>query len=284
MDAEVEPSQAVRAVYGLWLPWLFLVDREWTRGNLQRILGRDSTLAFVAWKTYVTYARPFTDMLPELLDYYAAAIEAMADHEDDDGSSVSTPNKALATHLRAYFLGGQLELEENGLLDRLFQTGSSKTLGYVMESIGRGLTKSPQEATERPVLLWEWRCASGAITSPELEAFGWWAASSSLEPVWMLTNLDRALSTAKKVDVDWLVVERLAGLAEHHGHQVVHCLRLMIEGAAEPWSITHWERDIRTVLSSAIASHDPDVRRASEELTNLLGAKGYWSFSDLLPS
>ncbi len=284
LDAEVDPSQAVRAVYGRWLPWLFLVDRGWTRANLQRILGRDSTLAFVAWKTYLTYVRPSNDMLPELFEYYTAAIEAMADHEDDDRSWVSTPNEALATHLMAYFLRGQLELEENGLVDRFFQAGSSKTLGYAMEWIGRGLRESPQEATERPILLWEWRWKSGAITSPELEAFGWWAASSSLEPVWMLTNLDRALSSAKKVDADWLVVERLAELAEHHGQLVVHCLRLMIEGAAEPWSINRWEKDIRTVLSSAIASHDPDVRQASEELTNLLGAKGYWSFSDLLPS
>ena len=284
LDAEVEPSQAVRAVYGRWLPWLFLVDREWTRGNLQKILGTDSTLAFVAWETYVTYVRPFDDMLPELLDYYAAAIEAIADHEDDDGSRVSTPNEALATHLMTYFLRGQLELEENGLVDRFFQAGSSKTLGYAMESMGRGLRESPKEATERPVRLWEWRCASGAITAPELQAFGWWAASSSLEPVWMLTNLDRALKTAKKVDADWLVVERLAELVGHHGNQVVHCLALMIEGAPEPWSITHWEKGIRTVLSSAMASHDPDVRQASEDLTNLLGAKSHWSFSDLLPS
>ena len=284
LDAEVDPSQATRAVYGRWLPQLFLVDREWTRGNLQKILDRDSTLAFVAWKTYVTYVRLFNDMLPELLDYYAAATRTMADHEDDDGSGVPTPNEALATHLMTYFLRGQLGLEENGLVDRFFQAGSSKTLGYAMESIGRGLRESPQETTERPVRLWEWRWTSGAITPPELEAFGWWAASSSLEPVWMLTNLDRVLSTAKKVDADWLVVERLAELAEYHGHQVVHCLRLMIEGAAEPWSITHWEKGIRTVLSSAMASHDPDVRQASEELTNLLGAKSHWSFSDLLPS
>ena len=61
LDPEVEPSQAVRAVYGRWLPWLFLVDREWTRGNLQKILGTDSTLAFVAWATYVTYVRPLND-------------------------------------------------------------------------------------------------------------------------------------------------------------------------------------------------------------------------------
>ena len=81
-------------------------------------------------------------MLPELFDYYTAAIEAMADHEDDDRIRASTPNKALATHLMTYFLRGQLELEENGLVDCLFQGGSSKTLGYVMESIGRGLRES----------------------------------------------------------------------------------------------------------------------------------------------
>jgi hypothetical protein len=282
LDVEFEPSQAIRSVYGRWLPWLFLADREWTRNNVHRILAEGGALGGVAWNTYVTWVRPFNDMLPELRDYYAAAIEAMPEHEDDKAGGMHSPNESMASHLMSYYWRSLLDLEEGGLIDRFFKMGSPKTLGFAIDSMGRGLSPDANEETERPMQLWEWRLASGEITDQELEAFGWWAASPALNAEWVLSNLITVLERAKKVDAAWMVAERLVALVEEHGLLAVRCLRLMIEGDAEPWSITHWEKDIRGVLSKALESSDGEVRQAARDLTNLLGAKGYFGFADLL--
>ena len=51
-----EPSLAVRAVYGKWLPWFILLDEAWTAANITRILPPAPELSILrdaAWNTYI---------------------------------------------------------------------------------------------------------------------------------------------------------------------------------------------------------------------------------------
>ena len=56
LDPDIEPSLAVRAVYGKWLPWLILIDEQWVSANIARILPPTPghvSLRDTVWDTYI---------------------------------------------------------------------------------------------------------------------------------------------------------------------------------------------------------------------------------------
>jgi hypothetical protein len=120
--------------------------------------------------------------------------------------------------------------------------------------------------------------------SGELSKFGWWFTSDKFDDSWAVEQLIAVLSLTRRIDADWLVLERLALLAEAMPKEVVRCVSLMIEGDLEAWTIHGWLKDLRAILSKIIRSSDLNARQATVEIVNRLGAKGFLEFRDLLPS
>lgn len=97
-----------------------------------------------------------------------------------------------------------------------------------------------------------------------------------------MTQLLEALSLAKKTDADWLVLEKLATLAEAMPKEAVQCISLMIEGDLEGWEITSWRQELRAILSTIIRDGDTIASHKATDVVHRLGAKGYLEFRDLL--
>lgn len=54
LDPDIEPSLAVRAVYGKWLPWIILIDEQWASANIARLFPPDpqhQSLRDAVWDT-----------------------------------------------------------------------------------------------------------------------------------------------------------------------------------------------------------------------------------------
>jgi hypothetical protein len=194
-----------------------------------------------------------------------------------------------------FYWRGKSDLsEQGGLLKGFYEKASDSLRAHALEFIGRSL-RNTDGTVEAEVLeplrsLWVMRLDAArrapnlAAHSGELSAFGWWFASGKFEDLWAVEQLIAVLSLTRKIDADWLVLDRLALLAEAMPKKVVRSVSLMIEGDLEVWTIHGWLKELHAILSLTIRSSDLDARKATVEVVNRLGAKGFLEFRDLLLS
>ena len=77
LATSIDPSIAVRSVYGRWLPWLHLLDSPWTDAHLQQIYPEkagEADLRKAGWSAYILYCRPYSDVFPLLAEAYGWAV------------------------------------------------------------------------------------------------------------------------------------------------------------------------------------------------------------------
>lgn len=301
LEAHLDPAQdhslAIRAVYGEWLPWLALLDRGWTAANVGKIFPdtvdqRD--LRDAAWEAYVIFCQPYNDAFDVLKREYARAVGRIGTVATDKRHH-GDPDQHLAEHLMVFYWRGKSDLsEQGGLLEGFYEKASDSLRAHALEFIGRSL-RNTDGTVEAEVLeplrsLWVMRLDTArqapnlAAHSGELSAFGWWFASGKFDNVWAVEQLIAVLSVTRKIDADWLVLERLTRLAEIMPKEVVRSVSLMIEGDLEVWTIHGWLKELRAILSITIRGSDLDARKATVEIVNRLGAKGFLEFRDLLLS
>lgn len=289
LDPARDPSMAIRAVYGQWLPWLALLDETWANMNLSRIFPENPGLLALreaAWDTYIVMNKAYTNLLELLHDQYSWAIDRM-ESKSRIRSHLGDPDMAVASHLMVYYWQGKLNLDDpDGLLVRFYAKAPDSARGHAIDFIGRSLASTPdtpQRVADRLRRLWERRLAeASAADRKEMAAFGWWFISERFEDEWLLTNLREALRKAGKVEPARKVVERLAQIASSFPLTAVECLGYMVRGDEEGWGVQSWRDDVKAILVTALASADPKARKAAQILTHELGARGHWHFRELL--
>lgn len=73
LDRNIEDSFGVHSVYGMYLPWIVLLDRQWAIQNISRIFPRDEALLkyrAAAWGTYITFRQPYDTVVELIRDEY----------------------------------------------------------------------------------------------------------------------------------------------------------------------------------------------------------------------
>ena len=78
------------------------------------------------------------------------------------------------------------------------------------------------------------------------------------------------------------MVEVLAEAAETHPKEAVACLAAMVDVETNAWDPTMWSTEARSLLERALAGGDADTIRAARDLINVLEARGYAGYRDLL--
>jgi hypothetical protein len=179
---------------------------------------------------------------------------------------------------------GRLSLDRTDFIVRFFEKAPEELRVYALSYTGQVIYSEPNvapEVLERLKTLWMWRAKADA-SLPELETFGWWFASKKFDDNWSIDQLKSVLSVTNEIEVSGLAIEHLAALVEEMPMEVLECLKLLV-GTKEEWKISTWEKNTRPILSATIQSEDREIRSMAETLVNLLGARGYWQFRDLLP-
>jgi len=297
LDLDQEPSLAIRSVYGEWFPWLALLDPDWATQSVTKIFPQDETLSDIrraAWESYVTFCDVYDNTFDLLHEEYRYTVERL-NSTLIEKPKLTQPDECLSQHLMTLYWQGKLDLDEPGsLLARFFELASDKLRGYALEFIGRSLCNT-QDAIDPQILnrlqvLWDQRLeAARSSTEPssyatELAAFSWWFSSTKFDDSWAIAQLKQVLELVGKVDPDFLVVERLAALADAMPEPAVECLELILKKDNKGWGIYGWRDEAKTILVTAIKGSNDTARQTAEALIHHLGERGYWEFRELLSS
>jgi hypothetical protein len=287
LNIEVEPSPAIRAVYGERLPWLQMLDRKWAEANTERILPKTEPKDFwhAAWDTYICYCAPYDNVFDWLEGEYVHAIEQIGTH-DHGWYTAEAPDYQLAHHLMTFYWRGRLNQE---LLASFFNKADEKLRRYSVEFVGRSLrqTKGPiaGEILDRLKDLWAMRLNAvkqQPTLAQELQEYGWWFASGKFDEEWSVNQLVEALQLARWIEPDHLVVEWLADLSETMPAQAIVALAMVVEGDAKGWGVSSWGERAKDIIRAARRSGNRASCQKAEDIVNLLGSRGYFDFGELL--
>ncbi|MDA2933697.1 hypothetical protein MYX82_05085 [Acidobacteria bacterium AH-259-D05] len=295
LDPAIDPSLAVRAVYGQWFPWILNMDRDWTTDRVDLIFPREeSHRAYreAAWETYIMFCQPYTDVFEVVKDQYAFAIDHIGVAAEKK-THLARPDERLAEHLMAFYWWGKISLDDpEDLLVKFFAKAPATLRGNALSYVGRSFQNTreeiPEDTIKRANALWESRLATAKSCSSvkdfrsEIAAFGWWFVSKKFDDKWVLLNLFESLKIVGRVTRDHSVVEGLAVLAEQYPNFVVQCLEAMLKGDHEAWSLYAWREEVRQILKTVLASGDAEASSLAEDLVHYLGSRGYLEFRNLL--
>jgi hypothetical protein len=294
LDPKYDPALAIRAVYGQWFPWLVLLDGTWTAQRIVKIFPHEdafNTLRDAAWEAYIIFCAPYDNVFDLLHEEYTHAVKRIGTISSDR-RHIADPDVRLAEHLMTYYWRGKLNLNEpGGLLARFFAKANGTLRSRSLEFIGRSLRDTKETVApgilERLQALWAQRIEEVRNSAPpaphaELAAFGWWFISAKFDDGWSIAQLKDVLKLAGSIEPDYQVIERLATLASSMPILTVECLDFMVKGEKEGWGIHSWSENARKILFTALHSNDVTARQAAEDNVNLLIARGYLAFRDLL--
>jgi hypothetical protein len=291
LDLDLEPSLAVRAVYGRWLPWLLLLDEAWVRDRHDVLLpgAPFETVRDVVWVTYVSWCPPYDSVFRMLRADYEAAVRRVPsgiaagtfDHESADAK--------LGEHLVTFFWRGLAEVE---LMDEFFIRASDDLAANVMEFVGRSLHNTtgdvPESVERRIEELWDRRLAV-AETDPdtheaEVRTFGMAFASAKLDSEWALANLERAVGLAGAPKLGQWVVERLVDLAESRPGPVTKLLADMLDRPENEWDHVGWRDEARRIVDVAVSTGDASAVENARSIVDHYVRRGELDFRELLRS
>lgn len=296
LDLVHDPSLAIRSIYGLWFPWLALLDQQWILQNIPRIFPPGESFRDwrnAAWEAYVIYCPPSVNALHLLLAEYQRAIWRVGESSTHVRPYPYDPDEHLAEHLMTFYWWGRLDVDEpEGLLVQFFMQAPEGLRRYSFEYIGRSLSTT-EETISLAVLarlqrLWEWfiehvsKSAVHETPIPEVAAFGWWFSSGQFDDSWAIMQLERVLRLYEKIDMPDKVVERLAQLSTKMPLQTVTCIYLIALAERDSWVTGDWKKQVRILLINALQSANRDAYRKVSEVINLLASREIADFRDLL--
>jgi hypothetical protein len=289
LRVDIDPSIAIRTIYGQRLPWLQLLDPKWAQENTARILPRNDLVRWhAAWDTYICYCAPYDNVFDWLRSEYAFAVEQIGSHEHG-WEGPQPPDFSLAQHLMTFYWRGKLA-HDGDLLKTFYGRADEKLAGHALNFVGRSLRDAkeavPEDVSGRLMRLWSGRLAAArqrpATSGQELKEYGWWFVSRKMDDAWSVSQLLEALSLAKWIEPDFLVVQELAKLSSVMPLECIRALTMIVEGDAKGWAVLGWADDAKAIIKAALKSDNPEARQSAEDLVNALGSRGYFDFGALL--
>jgi hypothetical protein len=291
LDPHVDPSLAVHAVYGRWLPWLLLLDEAWVQGRHSALFPTEplETYHDVTWATYISWCPPYDSTFRAMRSEYEAAVEAVPSGVAAGMFHRESIDAKLGQHLIIFFWRG---LADISLLDEFFSRADDELASDVMEFVGRVLHNTTGDLSHEIRLriqsLWERRLAVAAKNpephKAELRAFGMTFASAKLDPEWGLANLERAVVFAGGPKLGHWVVERLVDLVASLPAVATRILAAMLEHPKNEWEHIGWREEARTIVESALRSGDPTAIETCRLIIDYYVRHGDLDFRQLLDS
>jgi hypothetical protein len=295
LDTQLDPSVAIRSVYGQYFPNLVGLDRNWSSKFAPLIFGgpvsRDE-LQTSAWETYVTFSRCYIDVLDILEDAYEVAVATIADSEKEEDHRFR-PAHRLADHLMQFYTWGNLETERRrSILEKFFVKAwdslRAHAIDYVGEYASRAEGEKEEEALARLRDLWAGRLLVAQSDSAEesyaeeLSAFGSWFTSGRFDEDWAIGQLDDVLKNTGKINRDRDVARCLAKVADRNLAKALSCLDAMIRGDKDGMGIMGWYDEARKLLERCLNADDSVLKNSATNFVHWLGKAGHRGFRDLL--
>lgn len=293
LDPSLDASLAIRSVFGHYFPLLAAIDPDWAsacRGQAFPPAGCDVRSWTAAWNAYVRFNGVYRAVFELLIEEYGRAVERCGVYPVEN-SELADARERLAEHLMILLGRGTVDIDPNGLVYKFFSTVPCALQTRAIDFVGRSLAHEqtlPEEVIERFKRLWQ-RLVEGAEPAPvggperlRLAAFGSWFTSCQFDPAWAIAALDNTLRLAERVDNSYFVIESLVALAPRFPNEVLRCLRAIIHSDKDGWEISGTQDEVRSILSVALSHSEERVRTEATSTVHDLGARGFFSFRDLL--
>lgn len=296
LRVDVDPSFAIRSIYGHWIPWLHLLDPEWARSRVAAIFPPDPELIkywSAAWNDYIEYRPPYDEVFPILMDQYLRAIDRAA--EGKSSSKLEEVDRQLSHHIITLFARGRIALRGNdGLMLRFLNGVGDRLVGEAFHFAGWSLwqlrgTKDSVSANfvNRLQLLWDLRrdevLAASDQHPKELGAFGWWFASSKFPRDWSVATLIDVLKVTHRIDSAHVVAEELPSIASTHLSEALDILEHGFLPSTTDWSVYEWHDYPKDVLSIAARSKNRSLAERAISMVNRLVELGFTAYREVLP-
>ena len=291
LDPIVEPSPAIRAVFGQWFPWLLLLDSEWAKSKVDSIFPDDNPrLRDAAWYTYLRFSRVYDDAFQVLRLQYSASVKRLSiDKENDKSEWYDRVGERLGEHLMLMVGRGVLNWsDEDDLVRGFFNNAMVSDASHAVEFVGRSISnesnKIAVEVIERFRMFWE-ELAAYVKTTPGdriqlLVPFGGWFASGRFDIQWSFEWVGRVIETTGWIEPDFLVMKRLGKLSARYPAQCLAVLKALVSSDQPSWKLIGWNDSVQTVLKAALESEE--VKEDAKMLIHKLGARGHMKFRELI--
>ncbi len=290
LEPDSEPSVAVRAVYGKWLPWLILLDERWVADNIARILPpapEFAVLRDVAWNTYVGWCPPFDSVYDALQHQYEVAVERVPSEGTVDFAGDERADAKLGEHLVTFHWRGCLQ---PALLERWFERADDDLAARVMNFLGRALNNTEEdidpEVLRRIQQLWDSRLEAIAqepeVHKREADAFAPTFASAKLDDDWSLAGLEITLRPGSPRWSGRPVIGRLAEIAAAKPAEATRCTLRMLKGSANDWDHLRWRDQVRDVLAAINHTTNPEAIENRSAIVDHYVTRGDHEFRDYI--
>ena len=294
LNPDIEPTLTVRAVYGLYLPALIYLNRNWTKNNLQKIFPKNPQyrkLWRTAWEAYIRYSKFYDDVYQILRSEYETAINKL------QSPKISVEAKRrLSEHIVRAYLRELEDIEKESLVKQFFEKAEPGIRGHAVWFVGQVLKDLPNaglsdqkkgKIIERLKNLYEWRLeeAKSNDAIEELKWFGLWFINNQnqISKDWMISKLNETLEVTNGViEFESEIVERLEDYLEEYCLEVLKTLNLLVKADNQEWFLISSKKTIKKLLiHTTEACSVEEIKDSINEAISNLVRKGYHEFSNL---
>lgn len=288
LDITIDPSPAIRAVYGAWLYHLYRMNRVWVEAHVEKIFPvAQPNLADAVLHTYLAWSQFMTPELNRLLTpQFERAIESFPAIAESDEEKTPAYVRHVAQRVTSMYIHGEAELAPDSLVAKVYARADEATRAHAISlvpSIMDGVEEQRRSAMrERSIAFWEWRLASAG--DAEIRGFGRWMDCDDYDPAWRLQQLQRVLERVGIVDSDYQVVGTLGGLAERFPAETLDCARRLVGTGIDAMRVYGliYRGDLQRIIHAARASGNEDLRKEATAFANALVARGFQQFRAVL--
>lgn len=293
LDPDREPSVAVRAAYGWWLPMTLRLDRAWVAERAPLIVGRVSShLERAAWEGFLFRG----DGQPAQQEVFRVAYASFAEQLASLGEKPKGRGghwdvvERFIDHLILPWLHHP-ELRDSLPLRTLLTSGQAWLVAEVVEEAGRlvGRTEAEQVTTTLANAfadLWTFVLEASsnleaAASKTALAPFAWWF-DSALPGDWALGQLLSLMERGILPSPAFAVFRRLPDLVAEHPAETLRVVEILVGGDDEDWSIRTQEDEIKAVLAASVGAEDEFQRERAIALVNQLVRSGLPGLASLV--
>lgn len=224
LDLKKEQSLAVHSIYGRWLPWLYLLDKQWTFKNLSKIFPASKSKLKIrksAWETYLLYVEPYNEIFNFIEKEYIYAVKQLSSDSADKASL------RLIDELIVFLLRGTISSIESDIFNILYKKDNLELLKEIICLTGR-ITQ--EHSKDKAISIWNKtlsKCDELGQYTP-LSKFGQWASLDFIDDEWLLDQIKTVLNKAKFIHSEHLVTDRLYQVCELHPIKVAEILDVVV--------------------------------------------------------
>lgn len=287
IDPTIDPSRAIRSVYGEFFFHLFSMNRAWVEAHYEVLFpSGHPDLADVVLHSYLGWGKWMNEDLNNALEpQFKRAIENLPPPTDDEEKS---PAYVLHVGQRvvAMYMDGKADLSAESLVTKFFARADEKTRAHIVLNIPTFVSQARNDEEraamrDKAIAFWEWRLATSPDT--DVRGFGHWMEANDFDEAWRLEQLETVLRRVGNVDMDLQVAGTLGQFAPKFPAETLRCARLMVGNGMDPMKVhmLMYRHDLHRIIHAGLTSADDALRKDATVFANQLVARGFNQFRDM---